>query len=233
MIGEREDNAVRVEDADGDSIAETPNGAESPTRRALLQLTIESQAQRAAKKPEPFRMKRIPKLHMGMLKIDKDIAALRLSASARESVERRKAINFDEEDSMYEEMLTDRSVDAVLNRTNRDELSKKLITQLDKIDFRKSVEEKVSMMFAEYQELSSKAQMLCESGETVLDVSFLKLGDRRIESLVDGFSKVSSEASSILHVLVRDNRLSDEGKRMVTIYFNLCQFCSHHIKNYF
>jgi hypothetical protein len=196
-----------IEDA-----VEPPREVESQNKRALAMMTLESVAQRAAKRPEPLHIKNIPKLHLGMLKLDKELSALRLSASARESLERRKAINFEEEDSEYEEALTDRSVDTILTRSNRDELSKSVITQLDRLDFRKSVEGQCAMLFAEYHELSTKAQKICDSGETVLDVSLLKLGDRHIESLVEGLRKISPESSSILHVSVRDNRLSDDGE---------------------
>lgn len=196
-----------IEDA-----AESLGEVESLNKRALAMMTLESVAQRTAKRPEHLHIKNIPKLHLGMLKLDKELSALRLSASARESLERRKAINFEEEDNEYEEALTDRSVDAILTRSNRDELSKSVITQLDRLDFRKSVEGQSAMLFAEYRELSSKVQKICESGENVLDVSLLKLGDRHMESIVVGLSRISPEASSILHVSVRDNRLSDDGE---------------------
>jgi hypothetical protein len=152
--------------------------------------------------------------------------AIRLSQSARESIARRSALNFEEEDSEYEaELATDRSVDAILHRSNRDDVSKAQITKLDINDFKNSVEGTITMKFAEYTDLIGKAQSISDSGETVLDVSRLKLGDSHIEGLAEGLSKVSPDVCSIRVISVRDNRLSDDGNYIMTVcMFLICSF---------
>jgi len=188
-------------------------------REVLIQMNIEAEAARSATKPEPLHIQKIPKLKFK--KISEVKNAKLNSQSARDDSERRIMLNVSltEIDKIYQDLSIENTVDSILRRSNRDEQSKTVITKLDSNDFKKSVEEKSSVQFAEYADLITRAPLLSKAGNEILDVSKLKLGDKHVISLAQGFSKLTAETSSIKHIFLRDNRLTDEGRIFSSTYF--------------
>jgi hypothetical protein len=85
----------------------------------------------------------------------------------------------------------------------RDELSKTVITRIDKSDFQTSVSKKSQEEFAELSELMNRAPLCNQKGNATIDVGRMKLGDKHVQYLAKGFIKIHSESSKILNIILR------------------------------
>ena len=185
-------------------------------RQMRIENSMQSVARRQASKPEPLYMKLIPKIEICKLETGKRMMIQYKSQSARETSNPTEKTtssyeDIEEMDRIFETLMTEQSVDSILRRSRRDELSKSMIISLNQDDFKKSACDKSLIEFPEYAELAKKAILLNERGEYVLNVSKLKLGDRHAACIADGFQNLTAETSSINQVSVRDNRLTDDG----------------------
>lgn len=183
-------------------------------RQNIIDQSMDYVATQFARRSEQLHLKIIPQLKIS--KLDDNSGHRYQSQSARENyVQSRNGSkpfeDIDEMDRIFEAMTVDQSVDSIIRRSRRDGLSKEVIVVLDKAEFKKSVEAKSLSSFAEYEELYRKASRLNDHGGILLDLSRLKLGDRHAASVAEGFSKLTAELSSIRHISLRDNRLTDDG----------------------